>query len=238
MRLRHKVAVALIAAGSLLTMTAAASSATAVAAQHAPHGLHLRAMPGLARLDLRAIPIRGTDDPDSTVYYELQANVSGSYCLNANNAGSTAGKDGDKVQLWDCSLADNEQWYETTGSSDSDCDPVNDYACQWRSREYTSMCLNANDSPSYPELEDADDVQLYSCNADKPYNGLWEWLDDSTYGGPIFVNGDGPASAPYIMTVDLGNGTPGNGTQVWVWQLAQEPENGAAAGINWTSCGC
>jgi hypothetical protein len=237
MRLRHKVAVALVAAGSLLTMTAAASSATAVAAHHAAHGPALRAMPGLARLDLRAVPIRGggADDSDSTVYYEFQANVSGSYCLNANNAGSTAGKDGDKVQLWDCSLADNEQWYETTGSSGSDC---YGYACQWRSREYTSMCLNANDSPSYPELEDADDVQLYSCNAAYPYNGLWDRIDDSTYGGEIFENGDPYGAAPYIMTVDLGNGTPGNGTQVWVWQLAQEPENGAAAGINWTSCGC
>ena len=42
----------------------------------------------------------------------------GGYCLDANDVGSTAGTNGDKVQLWTCNHTNNQYWY--LGSEDAD----------------------------------------------------------------------------------------------------------------------
>jgi hypothetical protein len=109
----------------------------------------------------------------STQVYQLQSGNGVGICLNANDSGSTAGKNGDKVQAYSCNNSKNDLWYR--GS----CHGVN---CEWVNDEYTHMCLNANDTGG---LKNGSHVQLWSCGTGSPYNGLWQ--GDANY---YMGNGD------------------------------------------------
>ncbi len=132
-----------LAAGAL----AGLSAPRAAAAPSAPSGgLQLR-LAGIAEVEL--------------------INEDGNYCLDANDSGSTAGKNGDKVQLWKCTGNANQFWSPGAQDSAGFETLFND--------EYQSKCLNANDSPS---LGDGSKVQLWGCGG--VANDMWDvtnWAD-------------------------------------------------------------
>ena len=69
-------------------------------------------MPARARAAMKAA---GLKIPAATNYIAELVNLDYGKCVDANNAGSTAGHNGDKVQLWGCfdnSSTHPNQWWD------------------------------------------------------------------------------------------------------------------------------
>jgi len=134
--------------------------------------------------------------------------VNGSgYCLDANDTGSTAGTNGDKVQLWTCNHTDNQFWYLGSETPDGAYPLVND--------EYPSKCLNTDDTGG---VADGSHVQLWNCSVDT-FNEYWDlasWEKCSGYPGtepcPIFLDVNN-----YEFMLDATSQDIGNGDQIQVW---------------------
>jgi hypothetical protein len=144
-----------------------------------------------------------------------------SYCLNADNSGGLF--DGVPMQLWTCNLSSNDLW--EVGICATTSDDVS--FCQLRSVWNTGYCLNADDTNG---LYNGSFLQLWTCNTSSPYNDLWTSYESGGQGlcynvlASCFAvaDKDNVAKGPFIATVDLGNGTPGDGTPVWMWLAGDE----------------
>jgi hypothetical protein len=145
--------------------------------------------------------------PDSIFTDAFEVVNGDGYCLDANDVGSTAGTNGDKVQLWTCSHANNQYWYLGSEDADGSYTVVND--------EYTSKCLNANDTGG---LADGRHVQLWSCSVDT-LNEYWDaatWESCTGYPGadacPLFLDVNA-----YEFLLDATAQDIGNGDQIQIW---------------------
>jgi len=149
------------------------------------------------------------------------------YCLNANDSGGLY--DGVPMQIWTCNLNSNDLW--EVGKCLSNSEGI--LFCQLESVWNTKYCLNADDTDG---LYNGSYLQLWTCNVASPYNDLWAVYSGNTYcfnylTGCLGVADEGDVTnGPYIATVDEGDGTPGNGTTVWMW-LSGDEKN--AGGILW-----
>jgi hypothetical protein len=165
-RAARLLGILVLATGSLagLSIPGAAAASAAPSA-----GLQLRLVgfsPLPAALRGRLGSGRMTADAAGIAEVEL-INEDGNYCLDANDSGSTAGKNGDKVQLWKCTGNANQFWSPGAQDSAGFETLFND--------EYQSECLNANDLPS---LGDGSKVQLWGCGGEA--NDMWDvtnWAD-------------------------------------------------------------
>jgi hypothetical protein len=126
------------------------------------------------------------------------------YCLNANNAGSSKGQNGDKVQLWTCTGSSNEMWNITKAQGGGWYELYN--------QEFSSECLNADDTGG---LGNGSLVQLWSCSAGGG-NEYW----DVTHWSECTVDGAACELALYAgddLTLNANSGDVGNGDYVQVW---------------------
>lgn len=129
------------------------------------------AVPAQVKASLAAAAVPAS----STVYeYEFANGANTGLCLDANDAGSTAGANGDKVQLWSCKGTANQFWYGVDISSN--------YTTLVNA-EYQSKCLNAADNGG---LADGRHVQLYDCSVGTSNEFWYEpgdyiWLQDSDF---------------------------------------------------------
>jgi hypothetical protein len=143
---------------------------------------------------------RGARPGTATAAYWYLENESdnGKYCLDANDSGSTAGKNGDKVQLWTCKQTQNQAWVPVYYDGST-----SDYITIMENVQYPSECLNANDSAG---LSDGSHVQLYSC-ADNTTNAEWNfgaWFTGNT--SYLYLYADYPDFVLDATAGDLGDG--------------------------------
>jgi hypothetical protein len=145
--------------------------------------------------------------PDSSLPDVFEIVGDDGYCLDANDVGSTAGTNGDKVQLWTCNHTNNQYWYLGSEDADGSYTVVND--------EYTSKCLNANDTGG---VADGRHVQLWSCSVDT-LNEYWDaatWEKNTGYPGtsawPLFLEVNN-----YEFMLDATSQDIGNGDQIQIW---------------------
>jgi hypothetical protein len=144
-----------------------------------------------------------SSSPAVTLEYEI-TNQDGNYCLDANDKGSTAGQNGDKVQLFSCNGGTNQLWYTTSINSAGNATLHNGM--------YPSECLNANDSPS---LGDGSVVQLWTCGteANNMWNvGTWSTCLDSYAYCPLYLESDN-----YEYVLDAKSPGIGDGDQVQIF---------------------
>jgi Ricin-type beta-trefoil lectin domain-like len=200
------VAALVLAAGSILSI-GVSGSATAAAPRPAQAALVVK----IARITNAGAEGRlGLDGPDQGTGIVIE-NVAGEKCLDANDSGSTAGKDGDKVQLWTCTGAPNQIWY--VGAEDS--------AGNWElyNGAYPSKCLNARDSGG---LGDGSHAQLWGCVTSP--NAVWDlsgWINclGKSYYCPIYLESD---NYKFVLDATL-SGDHDNGDQIQIWT----PNSGA-----------
>jgi hypothetical protein len=211
-----KIALASGAISTFIAVAPTAVSATAATAA-SPAAVHvMKAMvSGGLRLKARQIPVsslsptlrahlaHSSQISSAAVTGYAFINSADNFCLNANNAGSTAGKNGDKVQLWACYNSPNEYWI-----------PVHYYgSLYWLvNAQYQSKCLNADNSGG---LANGRHVQLWNCYG--ATNEYWDFGDWYAYvnGGsvaPLFLDGWG---TPFCLDADKYH--LGNGDQVEIW---------------------
>src|SRR5215469_10956617 len=138
---------AMAGAGSLALPPSAGLAAAATATGSA----QLHSLPATVQRQVmhRAI----SENPLSGPFKIVNADTAGNgppYCLDANSAGPTAGKNGDKVQLWHCNGRRNQLWHigHYVGSN---------YATLFN-EAYPSECLNADDAGG---LQSGRHVQLW-----------------------------------------------------------------------------
>jgi len=150
-------------------------------------------------------------NPPSTAQYEIR-NAADNLCLDANDKGPTAGRNGDTVQLWNCYGGTNQKWVPQYRSG----------RLAWLvSAKYPGMCLNANNVGG---LANGRRVQIWNCY--NTANELWNFdtLLANPIGAPLFL-GSGGGSQHLALDADkyhLGNGDKvqvwdyyGRSTQVW-----------------------
>jgi Ricin-type beta-trefoil lectin domain len=201
-------ATALAATGFLAANPASATTAApaASAATATPHtGLSFRSVQiSAASLSpqLKSQLTRSGARPDvSYTAYEVVNDADGK-CLDANTSGSTAGQNGDKIQLWTCNRTANQFWIPAGWEANGDAftDMVND--------QYQSMCLNAADNGG---LANGRKVQLYNCDVNTT-NEFWDFAD-------MYVGNTGylilDSSTSFVL--DATSQTLGNGDQIQIW---------------------
>jgi Ricin-type beta-trefoil lectin domain len=213
--LRTVVPVATILAMGSATLTASAATAgPATAARHGSHldlrltTIHLKV--STLSASLRARLGKAAASPDDSVNAYMISNGAINLCLDANNAGPTAGQNGDRIQLWQCNYTLNQYWIPVNYGSGTAQELVN--------LQYQSMCLNANNAwPPAGGLGNGSPVQLWNCGV----GGLNEaWLFD------YWLNGTNGSQHLYLFdevggqfpTLDATNPGLGNGDQVQIWQ--------------------
>jgi hypothetical protein len=162
-----------------------------------PAHLRLSSMPAQAR---RNLP-RGVRPDQATGAFYMQ-NDDGGLCLNANNAGPSAGENGDKVQLWNCYSTDNEIWYGYNLGG----------GVYWLVNYQYGLCLNANNTGG---LGDGSPVQLWDCygSANEYWNvGAWITSVDDGYWTPLTLL---YGSDNFVL--DANKYGIGNGDKVQIW---------------------
>lgn len=145
----------------LATGSLAGLSIPGAAASAAPSGgLQLRLV-GFSPLPeaLRGRLGSGRMTADAAGIAEVELiNEDGNYCLDANDSGSTAGKNGDKVQLWGCGGEANDMW-----------DVTNWADCVEGLGGYCSLCLQSdgcvyNLDAESQHIGEGDQVQIFTLN--------------------------------------------------------------------------
>jgi hypothetical protein len=202
------LAVLTLAAGSAFCLGTTGPAMASTAQFSGPLYLKLAKLPVSALpAVLRARIARG-ESPDSiyTDAFNIEnQEPKNTYCLDANDSGSTAGTNGDKVQLWTCTGKDNQYWYLGEEDSDGNYAVVND--------EYQSRCLNADDTGG---LGDGSKVQLWGCGGEA--NDMWNmtyWQDEITVdcmAFPIYLQSDN-----YKWDLNAVSQHIGDGDQVQIW---------------------
>jgi ricin-type beta-trefoil lectin protein len=139
--------------------------------------------------------------PVAVTGYEIR-NSSDNLCLDANDAGPTAGRSGDEVRLWDCYGAVNQEWIPQYKSG----------TLAWLvNAKYPGMCLNADDTGG---LANGRRAQLWNCY--NSGNELWNvgTLLANPLGAPLLLGAAGQSLALDADKYDLGNGDT---VQVWAY---------------------
>jgi hypothetical protein len=152
--------IAVMAGAGSLALPGSAGLATAATATGSTQ---LREVSPIAQMTHLAISRNPFPGPFKIVNVDM-AGSHPPYCLDANSAGPTAGKNGDKVQLWHCNGRKNQLWH--AGGYDRN----NDYMLF--NEAYPSECLNADDAGG---LRPGRHVQLWRCTATTP-NAYWNVL--------------------------------------------------------------
>jgi hypothetical protein len=144
-------------------------------------------------------PITASAATDAT-RYEIR-NAVGDLCLDANDLGSTAGRDGDKVQLWTCYGGANQDWIPVYHGG---------HRLAWLvNAMYPTKCLNANNLGG---LSRGRRVELWACYTSP--NELWDFGDLVTNHGdrPLFLAADSQT-----FTMDADKYHLGNRDKVQIW---------------------
>jgi hypothetical protein len=184
----------------------AANPASAVASTAVPGhvGLSLRRVQVSASSlspQLRSRLTRSGAHPDSGYIAWEIVNAADGKCLDANNAGPSAGANGDKVQLWTCNNTSNQLWeavdWEDFGSAYTIMVNV----------QYQSKCLNADNAGG---LANGHRVQLWDCVGTT--NDVWDFGDlvDQTL-NYLYLNSTG-----FVLDADAAH--LGNGDKVQIWR--------------------
>jgi len=138
--------------------------------------------------------------PTATARFEIRSRAD-NLCLDANTLGSTAGQNGDAVQLWACYGGANQEW-------------VPEYKAgqlAWLvNAKYPGMCLNANDIGG---LGNGRRVQLWNCYV--AANELWNigTLMANPVSSPLYLGTGGSQS----LALDADKFNLSNGDKVQVW---------------------
>jgi hypothetical protein len=225
MNIRTLPRAAVLAAGALaFALSGALSAAPAHAAgQPAPkpalHGtvppavlaLHQQrvpasAMPAPVRAALKAAHLSVSPNTTTTVV-ELVSSAYANKCVDANNAGPTAGLNGDVVQLWDCfndQANHPNQWWWALQSNDGYTELIN-----WQ----YGLCLDADNSQGFTN---GSRVQLWSCFDDRTNhsNQWWNFGPHGFYTALPVTWG----SASKVLDVNNYGPTAGqNGDKIQIW---------------------
>lgn len=146
-------------------------------------------------------PISAAPSPTSAArnQYTLR-NAADSLCLDANDLGPTAGRNGDAVQLWTCDGSANQSWIPVSRGS----------GLAWLvNAMYPTKCLNADNVGG---LASGRRVQLWDCYGSA--NELWNV--SSVLAGvpnqPLVLGADSPTFA-----LDADKYRLGNGDKVQIW---------------------
>lgn len=148
--------------------------------------------------------LAGSSASVTVTAYEFVVYANGQ-CLNANNAGPSAGQNGDKVQLWNCYNSYNELWIPVQASG------TNYYLV---SAQYPDMCLNAD----YYDggIGNGHPVQLWNCYpTDLEWWDFGDWYSNVYNEGltsPLFLDGWNNPWCLDANMYDLGNG---DNVQLW-----------------------
>lgn len=182
------------------------STPSARASALARDTLHLRFVKAPATrvppaLKAHQVPIG--ESPDQTSFFQIVNYYN--YCLDANDAGSTAGMNGDKVQLWTCTGKNNQYWEYGGESASGNFTLIN--------HQYPSKCLNADDAGG---LKDGQKVQLWDCGVDTS-NEYWDVADwatcvDSGFDCTLPLEADN-----YKWVLDAEAQHIGDGDKVQIW---------------------
>jgi hypothetical protein len=135
----------------------------------------------------------------ATGRYELR-DTADNLCLDANDIGPTAGRNGDAVQLWTCDGNANQSWSPVARGS----------GLVWLvNAMYPTKCLNADNIGG---LAAGHRVQLWDCYGSP--NELWNLAN--TLGGapsqPLILGADSPT---FVLDADKYH--LGNGDKVQIW---------------------
>jgi hypothetical protein len=205
---------ATVAAASLLTSALAFSGAAGAATGKA---MPFTTVAG-ARLHLKLVRVPEASGRVDHGAFEIisEEKAAPAYCLDANDQGSSAGKNGDKVQLWACQdpPTPNQEWF-LNGT-----DPSNTNFTELANDEYQNDCLNANDTGG---LVNGSRVQLWSCGAasanefwDTGFNDPngWQYCLEDTVGNDcrLYLLQDYPD-----FVLNANSSGIGNGDYVQVW---------------------
>jgi|GEM_PF-3915423 len=219
MRIRHALAgvaaAAVLAVGTSMVPTTAVASPTPAAAG----GLTPRAVPipvsSLSTTAQAALRAQGRVTASDVIWGYRLVNTAYGKCLDANASGSTAGQNGDKVQLWDCNGADNQYWvpWQTTSGY---TELVN---LKWTD---PAMCLDVDTSQGFVN---GAKVQLWHCYGDdvSHQNQWWNYLAGSKTALPslwrggskvLDANGSGPSAGQNGDKVQIWDSLGGD-NQIW-----------------------
>lgn len=216
MKVAHQMAAfasaAAVAAALSLAAAAPAGASPSHAWSRAAAAGGARSMPAAAPLSgLRIVKVQGPPlSPrqalNSGATITLENYYNSALCLDANDSGSTAGQNGDKVQLWTCSGKANQSWtlYKQGSAALGDFTLYND--------KYPSKCLNADDSGG---LANGRKVQLWTCGTTSNfywYVGSWSICLESDATCVLYLNADN-----YQFVLDARSQSIGNGDQVQIW---------------------
>jgi hypothetical protein len=138
--------------------------------------------------------------PPVPARFEIR-NIADNQCLDANDLGSAAGRNGDKVQLWNCYGGASQEWIAHYKSGQ----------LAWLvNAKYPGMCLNADNGGG---LANGRRVQLWNC-----YDGANELWNVGTLlahpvSSPLFLGQGGSQS----LALDADKYNLGNGDKAEVW---------------------
>lgn len=226
MRRTVKLAVATIAAMSAMVGIVAltggsASAATTPTTKVTAPASAQRNVPALSlrliRVPLSAVPARtraalpahsAAVTPNAVYVAELVSDQYGK-CVDANNAGSTAGQNGDKVQLWGCfnDIANHpNQWWLPAQTTSGYTELVN-----WQ----FGLCLDADNSHGFVN---GAKVQLWGCFNDST-NHPNQWWNYGPAGGVSTLPSLWGGGAKVLDVNDAGSTAGQNGDKIQVWQF-------------------
>jgi hypothetical protein len=163
-------------------------------------------MPARARAAMKAA---GLKVPAATNYIAELVNLQYGKCVDANDAGSTAGTNGDKVQLWGCfnnSSSHANQWwwpyYTTSGWTE---------LINWQ----YGLCLDANSSGGFVN---GAKVQLWGCfnNSSTHPNQWWNYGPTGFYSQLTNLWG-GATKVLDANNAGSSGGTNGDKIQIWAY---------------------
>jgi hypothetical protein len=154
-----------------------------------------------------------TVSPQATYYIVDLLNQRYQKCTDANNAGSTAGQNGDKVQLWGCfndSVNHANQWWFAMVLPPSG-GTVWTEIVNW---QYGSKCLDARNNGGFV---DGAPVQLYTClnNATTNPNQYWDY---GPVGGYTQLTSLWGNQSKVLDVNDAGSTAGQDGDKIQVWQ--------------------
>ncbi len=166
------------------------------------HVFVTRQKPRAAQAKQASAAPSATSAPAAANWYEIR-NTADNLCLDANDLGSAAGRNGDMVQLWTCYGGANQHWVPVYHGG---------HRLAWLvNAMYPAKCLNADNAGG---LAPGRRVQLWDCYDSA--NELWNFggllANDLNY--PLFLGAGSRAFA-----LDAGKYHLGNGDKVQIWNF-------------------
>jgi Ricin-type beta-trefoil lectin domain len=191
---------ALLAVGAALVLSATWTSSASAAPAAAVQQSKFVAVPVAAPHGTTGT---GAKPAAASVWFELVLKANGArYCLDANDAGPSAGRSGDKVQLWQCNGTKNQYWEQYPPSTG--IQPTGPFL-ELRNELYPHECLNAREP-----IENGSPTQLWACNSGA--NELWSY----STGNNALLSDWGIAN-DFDYVLDARAPGIGNGDAVQIW---------------------